>query len=112
MSYKNTSYKIVKRCENCNTVIPENRETCFNAKCNPEIKHWLKDLGIEKTMSFLSANVWQSGEVERDIKYLKKSGYTLKSLGYSLKAVRISQPVGIYPKKITYINYIYVKMES
>jgi len=112
MTYKNTSYKTVKRCENCNTVIQENRDTCFNPRCNPQIKHYLNTLGIEKTMIFLSSNIWQAGEVERDIKYLKKSGYTLKSLGYNLKAVRVSQNVGIYPNKITYINYVYVKTES
>lgn len=110
MSYKNTSYKIVKRCENCNTVIPENRETCFNPKCNPEIKYWLGELGIEKTIKFLSDNIWQAGEIERDIKYLKKKGYTLKSLGYRIKAIRISQYVGIYPNKISYINYAYEKI--
>ena len=109
MSYKNTSYKMIKRCINCNSVTSEDRETCYNPKCNPAIKYYIGKFGIEKTMIFLSNNIWQAGEVERDIKYLKKVGYNLKSLGYTLKALRITQPVGIYPNTITYINYTYVK---
>jgi len=112
MAYKNTSYKTVKRCISCNTIISEDKDTCYNPKCNPAIKYYINKFGIEKTMIFLSNNIWQAGEVERDIKYLKKEGYTLKSLGYTLKALRITQPIGIHPNTIKFVNYTYEKKES
>jgi len=64
------------------------------------------DIGIK----ILCANVWQAGEIERDIKTLRRNGYTLKSLNLRIKAVRISQYVGIFPNQIHFFNYIYERL--
>jgi len=74
---------------------------------NPQLEYCLEYGGESSLKLFLCRNVWQAGEIERDLKILKNIGYPISKLGLTVKAIRQSQYVGIYPNKIHYINYIY-----
>ncbi len=73
------------------------------------VEYYLKVVGQDTLKNFLTVNVWQAGEVERDVKILRKNGVKLSDLGLTVKAHCHFGYFGMSTNKVKYITYTYIR---